>query len=186
MTEPRDQLVLVDAQDNETGAMGKLEAHEKGLLHRAISVFIFDGHGRVLLQKRHMDKYHSKGQWANATCSHPFPGELPFIAARRRLQEEMGFDCSLRFLFKVLYKHDVGGGLTEHELVHVFAGTHDGPVRPDPVEAEGYQWLEFELLAEVLKKQPEQYAPWLQIYMERHGNDLKAACKSASTIVTSS
>ncbi len=176
MNEASDQLVLVDENDNETGTMEKLEAHEKGLLHRAISVFIFDGHGRVLLQKRRMDKYHSKGQWANATCTHPFPGEVPFIAARRRLQEEMGFDCSLRFLFKIVYKHSVGGGLTEHELVHVFAGTYDGPVRPDPLEAEGYQWLDFAALEADVKKQPELYAPWLRIYLERHGAELSAAC----------
>ncbi|MCC2097516.1 MAG: isopentenyl-diphosphate Delta-isomerase, partial [Hyphomicrobiales bacterium] len=162
---PTDLLVLVDENDTETGTMEKLEAHRKGALHRAISVFIFDGHGRTLLQKRHIGKYHSKGQWANAACSHPAPGELPFMAARRRLQEEMGFDCSLRFLFRIIYRHDVGEGLTEHELVHVFAGTYDGPVRPDPQEAEGYQWMAFEALVEDARKQPERYAPWLRIYL---------------------
>lgn len=175
MTTEKNMLVLVDENDNETGTMEKLEAHEKGLLHRAISVFIFDGQGRVLLQKRHKDKYHSRGQWANAACSHPLPGELPFTAARRRLQEEMGFTCSLRFLFRILYKHDVGNGLTEHELVHVFAGNHDGPVRPDPLEAEGYQWMEFDALVESARQQPEQFAPWLRIYLEQQGDALRTA-----------
>ena len=174
-------VVLVDENDNETGTMEKLAAHEQALLHRAISVFVFDGKGRVLLQKRHTDKYHSKGQWANASCSHPRPGEVPFMAARRRLQEEMGFDCALRFLFRVLYKHDVGSGLTEHELVHVFGGRYEGPVRPDPLEAEGYQWLDFAELAEGVKKQPEQYAPWLRIYLEQHGEALSAAAASSAS-----
>jgi len=174
-TQNTDMLVLVDESDNETGTMEKLEAHQKGALHRAISVFIFDGHGRVLLQKRHIGKYHSKGQWANATCSHPAPGELPFMASRRRLQEEMGFDCPLRFLFRIVYRHDVGGGLTEHELVHVFAGTYDGPVRPDPSEAEGYQWMDFDTLTADAKTQPELYAPWLRIYLDKHGEQLRAA-----------
>ncbi len=168
-------VVLVDENDNETGTMEKLEAHQKALLHRAISVFVFDGEGRVLLQKRHKDKYHSRSQWANAACSHPRQGEVPFMTARRRLQEEMGFDCTLRFLFRELYRHDVGNGLTEHELVHVFGGIYDGPVRPDPLEAEGYQWLDLTALEEEVKQKPERFAPWLRIYLERHAGELRAA-----------
>ncbi|MGE3247024.1 MAG: isopentenyl-diphosphate Delta-isomerase [Beijerinckiaceae bacterium] len=170
-----DMLVLVDENDNETGTMEKLEAHQKALLHRAISVFVFDGKGRVLLQKRHMAKYHSQGQWANAACSHPMPGELPFAAARRRLKQEMGFDCTLRFLFRIVYRHDVGNGLTEHELVHVFAGKYEGPVSPDPLEADGYQWLGFDALLAHIKEKPERFAPWLRIYLEKHEAELRAA-----------
>lgn len=170
-------LVLVDENDNETGNMEKLEAHREGALHRAISVFIFDVTGRVLLQKRNRNKYHSKSQWANACCSHPLPGELPFVAAHRRLQEEMGFDCTLRFLFKIIYKHDVGEGLTEHELVHVFAGRYTGPIRPDPEEAEGYQWIAFDDLLAWTSSQPQSIAPWLRIYL----NERAVALRNASS-----
>lgn len=171
-------LVLVDADDNDIGTMEKLQAHKEGVLHRAISVFIFDGQNRVLMQKRQERKYHSKNLWSNTCCSHPLPGEIPFNAARRRLREEMGFDCSLRFLFRTLYKHDVGDGLTEHELVHIFSGVYTGPVRPDPKEADGYEWVKFDQLAQTIKEKPERYSPWLRIYFEQHTDELRAACEA--------
>lgn len=178
MTESEELLVLVDTNDNEAGVMPKMQAHQQGMLHRAISVFVFDGQGRVLLQKRHKDKYHSQSQWANTTCSHPRPGEMPFTAARRRLQEEMGFDCTLRFLFKLIYRHDVGNDLIEHELVHAFAGHYNGPIRPNPLEAEGFQWMSLDALVSDAKKQPELYAPWLRIYLDKHEEDLRAAART--------
>lgn len=181
MTDTSGMLVLVDENDAETGTMEKLEAHRQGALHRAISVFVFDEDGRVLLQKRHRHKYHSKSQWANACCSHPLPGELPFAAARRRLQEEMGFDCSLRFLFRIIYKHDVGEGLTEHELVHVFAGRYDGPVRPDPEEAEGYQWMTLDDLIAWTSQQPQAIAPWLRIYLSEREELLRNTATEAAS-----
>ena len=175
MVENSDMVVLVDSDDAATGTMEKLEAHRQGALHRAISVFIFDDEGRVLLQKRHKGKYHSKGQWANACCSHPAPDELPFAAARRRLREEMGFETTLRFLFRILYCADVGNGLVEHEFVHVFAGHYDGPVRPDPAEAEGYQWLTFDDLLQAVEREPQAFAPWLRIYLNERGEALRSA-----------
>jgi len=174
-----EQVVLVDETDAETGQMEKLEAHRRGALHRAISVFVFDGAGHVLLQKRRRDKYHSQGLWSNACCSHPRPGEIPFAAARRRLREEMGFDCPLRFLFRTVYRHDVGGGLIEHEFVHAFAGMYDGPVRPDPVEADGYEWLAFDALVEDARRSPERYSPWLRIYLDSFESQLRTAAEPA-------
>ena len=170
-----DDVVLVDAQDIETGRMEKLEAHRQGVLHRAISVLIHDGAGWVLLQKRQRGKYHSQGQWTNACCSHPRPGETPATAAHRRLQEEMGFDCPLVFLFSTVYRSEAGNGLIEHEFVHVFAGIYDGPVRPDPREADGYQWMKFDALLADVAREPAAYTPWLRIYLETHAGTMRAA-----------
>ncbi len=176
MNGPEEEVVLVDEHDRETGRAEKLEAHRQGHLHRAISVLVHDGESRQLLQKRQHGKYHSQGQWSNACCSHPRPGETPMDAAHRRLQEEMGFDCPLNFLFSTLYRQDVGNGLIEHELVHVFAGHYRGAVAPDPAEADGYQWLDFELLCADVARTPEAYSAWLRIYLETHAREIRAAC----------
>ena len=69
------QVILVDEKDQQQGCIGKMEAHEKGLLHRAFSIFIFNAKGEMLLQQRAMNKYHSSSLWTNACCSHPVPGE---------------------------------------------------------------------------------------------------------------
>src|SRR5689334_21695042 len=117
-----DQVILVDADDRPLGTMAKLEAHRRGLRHRAVSVIVRDGKNRLLLQQRAAVKYHSPGLWTNTYCSHPRPGEAAIDAARRRLAEEMGVACALSFLFSTHYRADVPGGLIEDEVVHVFGG----------------------------------------------------------------
>jgi len=115
-------LVRVDEHDQEIGVVEKMSAHREGVLHRAFSVFVFDRSGRLLLQRRALDKYHSGGLWSNTCCSHPGPGERPIDAAHRRLEEEMGFDCPLTGGYAFTYRVDVGNGLVEHEFDHVFVG----------------------------------------------------------------
>lgn len=154
-------VVLVDQHDQELGLMEKLEAHRLGLLHRAISVFILNSKGELLIQQRADDKYHAGGQWANTCCTHPFPGESPAVAANRRLKEEMGLECQLKFAFSHLYKADVGQGLTEHELDHVFFGTTDVEPIPQPLEVKAWKYISWELLDKELKTFPSRYSPWL-------------------------
>src|SRR5215468_430433 len=115
-----EQVILVNELDEEIGTMEKLSAHEQGVLHRAISVFIFNEKGEMLLQQRASRKYHSGGLWTNACCSHPHPGEATHAAALRRLKEEMGFETSLKKAFDFVYKTSFDNGLTEHEFDHVF------------------------------------------------------------------
>jgi len=104
------EVQLVDTQDNPNGSMEKLEAHEKGLLHRALSVLIINTNKEILLQRRALGKYHSPGLWTNTCCSHPYPGENPTEAANRRLKEEMGMVADLEFAFKFQYKCDFDNG----------------------------------------------------------------------------
>lgn len=183
MIDRDERVVLANAEGVATGLADKLEAHRAGLLHLAISVFVFDGQGRVLLQKRQAGKYHSQGQWANACCSHPRDAEMPLACAQRRLVEEMGFSCALTPIFKTLYRADVGNGLCEHEFVHVFAGHHDGPVAPNPAEADGYQWMGLAALREAAKGAPQAFAPWLRIYLSQHFTELEAVCRVQSVAV---
>lgn len=118
-------VVLVDEQDKETGTMEKLQAHLNGRLHRAVSVFLFNSKGELLLQQRASGKYHSANLWTNTCCSHPRPGESAYDAANRRLYEEMGLACELSEVFSFIYKAHLGNNLTEHEFDHVFVGTND-------------------------------------------------------------
>ncbi|MBN1820393.1 MAG: isopentenyl-diphosphate Delta-isomerase, partial [Prolixibacteraceae bacterium] len=114
------KVICVDENDNPIGEMEKMEAHEKAVLHRAFSVFIFNSKKELLLQQRSAGKYHSALLWTNTCCSHPVPGELTENAAKRRLKEEMGMNAELKFLFKFQYKAPFDNGLTEHEIDHVF------------------------------------------------------------------
>jgi isopentenyl-diphosphate delta-isomerase len=161
-----EQLILVDAEDRELGVGEKMEVHLAGALHRAFSVFVFDGRGRLLLQKRAADKYHSAGLWSNTACGHPRPGEATREAARRRLREEMGFDCELREAFEFLYRAELDGALVEHEYDHVFVGTHEGDPAPDPSEVEEWRWVSMSELRRALSEQPHLYSRWLKLAVE--------------------
>ncbi len=158
-----DEVILVDTNDCQTGTMEKMEAHEKGLLHRAFSVFILNNSGRILLQRRASGKYHSPGLWTNTCCSHPRPGEPVEIAAVRRLQEEMGIKCSLKKLFTFIYRAEFDNGLTEHELDHVFAGISDSIPVLNTEEADDYEYVDPDYLSKDIEKFPGKYTIWFRI-----------------------
>jgi isopentenyl-diphosphate delta-isomerase len=165
MTDATEQVILVDAEDRELGIAPKLAAHERGDLHRAFSVLIHDGAGRLLLQKRYRGKYHSGGLWTNACCGHPRPGEDTLAAAARRLNEEMGFTCPLSPLGTLIYRESVDGGLIEHELVHLFAGRYEGPIHPDPREAEDHAWRPLHDIRREAITNPERFTVWFGRYL---------------------
>jgi len=130
-------LELVDEHGVTIGTAEKLAAHTApGRLHRAFSVFLFDDEGRLLLQRRALEKYHSPGVWSNTCCGHPYPGEPPFVAAARRTAEELGVAPALmREAGTVRYNHpDPASGLVEQEYNHLFVGLVGGPLDPDPAE----------------------------------------------------
>lgn len=158
-----EQVVLVDADDVEVGSMEKQRAHEEGRLHRAFSVFVLNGRGEMLLQRRAAGKYHSGGQWTNTCCSHPRPGEAVADAARRRLREEMGIDCALEPAFRFTYRAEVAGGLVEHEYDHVFFGRYDGPPSPAADEVDDWRWAAPADAARQAARDPDAFTPWFRI-----------------------
>lgn len=162
-----DHVVLVDASDARTGTAPKLEAHRRGLLHRAFSVFLYDASGRMLLQQRALGKYHSGGLWSNTCCSHPRPGEDTAAAAARRLREEMGIGCPLEPAFEFVYRARLPGGLVEHELDHVFVGRFDGVPAPDPREVAAWRWAEVEEVRAEQASAPERFSVWFRVAFER-------------------
>lgn len=159
-------LILVDENDNPIGEMEKLKAHQKGLLHRAFSVFAFNEKGELLLQRRAPHKYHSAGLWTNTCCSHPAPGEDTEAAAHRRLQEEMGFDCPLTHKGHLLYRVEFDNGLTEHEFDHIFVGRFDGEPHLNPDEADAFRWLSADALRADIAAYPEAYTYWFKLAFE--------------------
>ena len=164
-----EQLILVDENDNEIGAMEKLAAHQNGgALHRAFSIFIFNDAGEMLLQQRANAKYHFGGLWTNACCSHPRLGETIEAAAARRLPEEFNFETPLQKLFSFLYQaHDEKSSLTEQELDHVFVGNWNGTPQPNANEIQNWRWVEVADLRADIMCNPARYTPWFRIVLER-------------------
>ena len=157
------QVVLVNAHDDAIGTMEKMEAHRLGKLHRAFSIFLFDPDGRMLLQQRAADKYHSPGLWRNACCSHPRPVEDVASAAYRRLGEELGVTVRLEKRFAFTYHAHFANGLQEHEFDHVLFGAFNGDLHPDPTEVMAVRWLSPEKLSAEISSTPEAFTPWLLI-----------------------
>ena len=162
-----EQVILVNEKDEPIGLMGKMEAHEKGLLHRAFSVFVFNSKQEVLLQQRAACKYHSPNLWTNTCCSHPRAGETNQQAGERRLQEEMGLQVPLREVFSFIYKAPFDNGLTEHEYDHVLVGYSDAQPQINPEEVASWKWLSLEAIKEDILQAPEQYTAWFKIIFEK-------------------
>lgn len=167
-------VVLVDEQDNQVGLMPKMEAHEKALLHRAFSVFIFNDNGELMLQQRAADKYHSPLLWTNTCCSHQRNGEDSLDAGKRRLQEEMGFSCDLEEVFWFVYKAPFDNGLTEHELDHVMIGRFNGEPKINREEVESYKWMTLEAVKKDMEEKPEIYTAWFKIIFQEYYERLVA------------
>lgn len=160
-------VLLVDENDNNTGVMEKMQAHQEGLLHRAISIFIFNDKNQFLLQQRAAEKYHSSLLWTNTCCSHPRPGELLIDAAHRRLREEMNMACELTHQFSFTYKAVLDGGLTEHELDHVFFGHTNMLPEPNPAEVCDWKYLSLEEIEQEIDEFPENYTSWFKLMLAK-------------------
>lgn len=160
------EVILVDRHDQPLGTMEKLEAHRKGLLHRAVSVFLFNSRGDLMLQRRALGKYHSAGLWTNTCCSHPYPGEHAADAAHRRLREEMGIEADLDFSHTFIYKTELEDGLVEHELDHVYVGIFDGSPVPDPAEADQWKFIPMSELQADIQSNPDQYTVWMRLILQ--------------------
>mgnify|MGYP000335882535 CR=1 FL=1 len=158
-----EKLVLVDKNDNQIGLMPKMEAHQKGILHRAFSIFIFNSENQILLQKRSSNKYHSGGLWTNTCCSHPRDGENIIDAGIRRLSEEMGIKTELKKAFNFTYKAELENGLIEHEYDHVLIGEFNGSPILNKDEAEDWKWMSLEEIEKDINENQEDYTVWFVI-----------------------
>lgn len=161
---PEEYVVLVNKKGKILGTEEKMAAHQKGLLHKAFSVFIFNSKGQMLLQQRAFTKYHFGGLWSNSCCSHPRLDEADDDAAHRRLQEELGFDTPLKEVFRFIYRaQDEATQLIEHELDAVFVGIYDGDTTQfNPDEVNAVRWISIPELFKELNDNPQQFTYWFK------------------------
>ncbi len=158
----KNEVVLVDENNQPVGVAEKLEAHRKGWLHRGFSVFIFNSAGELLIQRRNPAKYHSGGLWSNTVCSHPAPGESLADAVHRRLIEEMGFDCEFEEVGCFQYRVEFEDGLIENEWDYILSGRYDGEVKSDPEEVSEFRWIKMTELGKDIAKNPDKYTFWFK------------------------
>lgn len=184
-----ERLILVDESNRATGVGTKTHIHRAGLLHRAFSIFIVDHKGRILLQRRSLEKYHSGGLWANSCCGHPRPGERTLTAARRRLPEELGIGAPLTFGFFSRYRADLDGGMQENEYVYVYFGPLVAQPDPDPAEVSEVEFASPDDIARRIAAKPDAFVYWLRHYFQNHGSEIarlaKRVARSATPIAAS-
>lgn len=167
-----EMVILVNENDQQVGLMPKMEAHEKGLLHRAFSVFVFNDKKELMLQRRALGKYHSPGLWTNTCCSHQREGESNIEAGMRRLQEEMGFSIPLEDNISFIYKAPFDNGLTEHEYDHILLGSFNGQPNINPDEVDQWKWMSLEDVQADIEKNPQIYTAWFKIIFEKFYNHI--------------
>lgn len=163
-----EKVILVNERDEQIGLMPKMEAHEKALLHRAFSVFVFNDQKELMIQQRAFGKYHSPGLWTNTCCSHQRVGESNVDAGKRRLQEEMGFSTELKDTVSFIYKAPFDNGLTEHEFDHILVGDFNGEPDLNPEEVNDWKWVSLEALKEDMVIHPEIYTEWFKIIFDNY------------------
>lgn len=167
-----EKVVLVDLNDCSVGEIEKLEAHQKGLLHRAVSVFVFNSEKKMLLQKRAETKYHSPGLWTNTACTHPYMNESNEEAVLRRLKQEMGIEMDkVTKLFHFTYRETLENALIEHEFDHVYIGFSDDKPVPEPSEVSDFNYLDVNEVLEHVKRKPHEYTVWFKKIIDRVATD---------------
>jgi isopentenyl-diphosphate delta-isomerase len=177
-----ERLILVDEKNRAIGNGAKASVHRAGLLHRAFSIFIVDDNGRILLQRRAREKYHSGGLLANSCCGHPRPGETTLAAARRRLTEELGIRAPLTFGFFSRYHADLDGGMQENEFVYVYFGPLTMQPNPNPAEVSDIEFASADEIARRIARQPDGFVYWLRHYFKNHGPKIARFAKRTSRL----
>jgi isopentenyl-diphosphate delta-isomerase len=163
-----EKVILVNEKDEQIGLMPKMEAHEKALLHRAFSVFVFNDRNELMIQQRALEKYHSPGLWTNTCCSHQREGESNIDAGKRRLQEEMGFSTDLKETTSFIYKAPFDNGLTEHEYDHILVGNFEGEPNLNPEEVSDWMWISIDDLKVDMAASPDKYTEWFKIIFDKY------------------
>ncbi|MEE9348958.1 MAG: isopentenyl-diphosphate Delta-isomerase [Flavobacteriaceae bacterium] len=176
-----EKVILVNQKNEQIGLMNKMEAHEKAVLHRAFSVFVFNDKKELLLQQRAKHKYHSPNEWTNTCCSHQRNGETNLEAGKRRLMEEMGFECDLKDVFSFIYKAPFANGLTEHELDHVMIGHYNEDPEINKEEVGDFCWMSLEDIENDIKQQSTKYTAWFKIIFKEYLSQIDISSNKKST-----
>lgn len=161
-------LVLVDENDNVIGSETKQKCHDgKGILHRAFSVFIFNNKNQLLIHQRSGSKRLWPLFWTNTCCSHPSQNETYEEAGERRLKEELGISCSLKFLYKFQYQVPFKDTGSENEMCAVLIGKCDENPSSDPKEISDWKFIDLNELQKNIAENPDKYTPWFKMELKR-------------------
>lgn len=174
----QDYVILVDENDRQIGTCEKLEAHQKGLLHRAFSVFLFNSKGELLIHQRADEKYHTGGLWSNTCCSHPAPEEAIEVGIQRKLFQEMGISAPVTKVFEFSYSAEFDNGLTENELDYVYFGEYNEAPNPNPEEVQAWKYSSLEEIKQEVIEDESRFTPWFKMLLtkvEEHYNTSKMA-----------
>lgn len=163
----QEHVILVDENDRQIGTCEKLEAHQKGLLHRAFSVFLFNSKGELLIHQRADQKYHTGGLWSNTCCSHPAPDEPIEEGIRRKLIQEMGINTPVKKMFEFSYSAKFDNGLTENELDYVYFGEYNEAPNPNPEEVQAWKYSSFEEIKKEVRNDESRFTPWFKMLLKK-------------------
>jgi isopentenyl-diphosphate Delta-isomerase len=171
-----DCLILVDEADRGVGFMSKDLCHAgQGVLHRAFSLLIFNEGGELLIQQRSAAKRLWPLYWSNSCCSHPRGEETMEAATQRRLAEELGVSCPLRFLYKFQYQAQFDNSGAENELCSVFIGRCTQVPRTNEAEISDWCWIGPEALAaQISGSGTRRFTPWFKLEWARIWRDYRA------------
>lgn len=174
----KEYVILVDENDRETGICEKLEAHQKGLLHRAFSIFLFNKKGEYLLQQRADEKYHTPGLWSNTCCSHPRPDEKMEDALKRKLFQELGISAQVEKAFDFMYRAEFDNGLIENELDHVYFGEYSEKPNPNPEEVQAWKYISYEEIKAEMAQDEAKFTPWFKLVLDKVHQHYKKMIKA--------
>jgi isopentenyl-diphosphate delta-isomerase len=176
-TADADALILVDEADRSLGLLSKTLCHEgQGVLHRAFSLLIFNERSELLIQQRAASKRLWPMYWSNSCCSHPRGDETLEAATQRRLYEELGIHCPLRFLFKFQYQAQFDATGAENELCSVFIGRCGDAIRANSDEIHDWRWIAPEALhREISLDEGGTFTPWFKLEWARIWRDHRQA-----------
>lgn len=162
-------LVVIDRNDEGIGTETRERCHfGDGILHRAIAIFVFDGKNKLLIAQRSKSKTLWPEFWDASCCTHVYLSETHEQAGERRLSQELGFSCKLKFLTKFRYQARYKNSGSENEICALLMGRHNGEVKPHPKEVAGCKWVDIDDLREEINNNPDEYTPWLRIALVKY------------------
>ncbi len=170
------KVVIVNEKDEVLGVEEREKAHQgEGLLHRAVATFLFNQKGELLITKRSKFKKLWPCYWDASCCTHNREGEDYVKTGERRLPEELGIKCKLKFLLKFKYSAKYKKIGSENEMCALLVGklSNSQEIKPDPKEVEDFKWIRIEKLLKEIKKNPQKYTPWLKIALKEYLKNLK-------------
>ncbi len=159
-----EQVILVDEQNNQIGVADKDTVHtDHTPLHRAFSLFLFNGRRQLLVTKRASSKKTFAGLWTNSVCGHVSPDEETIEAVQRRVYQELHIRASdVREVAPYRYHFADKNGIVENEICPIFVGYTNEQPTLEKSEVEDYRWVDWNEFLETIKNHAGSYSPWCE------------------------